>query len=124
MSTVVISTILIALMTSVGLTSFYARYDALGRESNHAARALAEGCINVALLALATSTDSMHYIVNNQQVVVGVDTHGMQLNCTIKDIIHSGTTATIDAYAASNNSFSTVSVVVSLVPGIQIISWQ
>lgn len=124
MSTVVISAILIAMMMSVGSASFYARYDALGIENSRQAEALAQSCINIALLALATSTDALHYSVVNQRVTVGVDTRGNPTICTIKNITHNGFRVTIDVFAESHNSFSAVSAIASLFPSIQIVSWE
>ena len=123
MSTIVISAILLLLMAGAGLASFYARYDALGIESKHAAHALAEACVNVALLALATSTDPLRYAPNNQKINVGTDTWGNEMRCIIKNVIPSGSDATINAYASTDGSFDTVSAVVSLSPSMQVISW-
>ena len=123
-STVIISAILIALMASVGMASFYARSDALGAENKREAQALAESCVNIALLALATSTDAAHYAPKDQIIVVNGDAHGPATACVIRDIVHSGSNATIDAYASSGNSFVSVSAEISLSPSIQVISWQ
>lgn len=124
MSTIVISAIVLALMMSTGLASFYARFDALGSENKREAFALAESCVNVGLLALATSSDAAHYAPNNQIVSVGTDAWGNPLTCTIKNILYNGSDATVDTYASSDNSFDNVSATVSLVPSIRIISWK
>jgi hypothetical protein len=123
MSAVVISAILLGLMASVGLASFYARFDALGIENKRESAALAESCINVALLALATSSDPAHYSVTNQPIVIDNNRNG-NMTCVIKDVIHNGANVTIDAYAATDNSFGNVSVTASLSPKIQLISWN
>jgi hypothetical protein len=124
MSTIVICAVLLTLMASTDVGSFYARADALGSENKDAAVALAESCINVALLALAASTDPVHYAPINQTVQVGIDRWGNSMTCVIKDAIHSGADVTIDAYASSGDSFGAISVTVSLPPNIQIISWK
>ena len=121
-SAVVISAILLILMTSVGASGFYARFDSLGSEAKVASRALADSCINVVLLALATSTDVLHYSVTNEMVTVGHDTRSSPLTCIISGITHAGSNATIDTYASAYGSFSSVSVTVSFSPTIQIIS--
>ena len=123
MSTVVISAILIVIMASVGRSSFYARFDSLRTYEKRSAEALAESCMNVALLALATSSDPAHYSPTNQKVFIGLDAQRRPLDCVIKDVIHAGTRATIDAYASSYSSYDTVSTAVSLSPSIQISSW-
>lgn len=123
-STVVISAILIILMAEVGMASFFARFDAVGNESKRIALARAESCVNVGLLALATSTDPAHYTASDQIVTVDSDARGNPETCTVKTITHTGSTATISAYASFNNSYSTVSAQVSLPPDVHIISWS
>ena len=56
-SAVVMSAILMSLMYTVSASSFYARIDAESIESKRVSLGLAESCINVALLALAISSD-------------------------------------------------------------------
>ena len=111
-------------MATVGMASFFARFDSLGLENKRAAQALAESCINVALMAIATSTDPMHYAASGQPVEVGSDARGNPTTCVIRDIIHNGSNVTIDAYASSDDSFDSVSATASLTPGIQILSWN
>jgi hypothetical protein len=123
-SAVVIGAVLIAMMTSVGLASFYARFDALGIENKQQATALAESCINSALLALATSSDPTHYVVSNQSILVGVDSQGSAMTCVIKDLLQSGSNVTIDTYASSDDSFGAISITASLSPKINITSWN
>jgi type II secretory pathway pseudopilin PulG len=123
MSTIIISAILIALMMTIAAASFYARFDALGEGNKRQAQALAEACIDVALLALATSTDAMQYDPAGEVVSVTADADG-PTTCTIKDILHNPSSVTIDAYASSDNSYDNVSATASLSPSIQIISWS
>ncbi len=124
MSAVVISAILVGLISTVGVASFFARFDSLGLENKRAALALAESCVNVALLAIATSTDTMHYAASDRSVAIDADARGNPMTCVITDIIHSGPDVTIDAYASSDDSFDSVSAKASLTPGIQILSWN
>jgi len=123
-SAVIISAVLLALMTTAGLAGFWARFDALGSEEKAIARGLADSCINVALLALATSSDPARYAPSEQKVVVGVSAHGDLLTCTIKDVVHAGQNVTVEAYASSQGSFSAVSATATLPPGVRIISWS
>ena len=124
MSAVVVTAILMGLMASVGMASFYARFDAGGVENKRESTAYAESCINVALLALATSSDPTHYSVFNQSVVIGVDSRSNKMTCVIKDIIQVGSNVVIDAYASSDDSYSSVSASASLMPKVQLISWN
>jgi hypothetical protein len=123
MSVIIISAILLVLMIGVSTASFWARFDSLGNEERQIARGLAQSCINVALLALATSSDPTHYAPSKQSVIVGVDARGNVLTCTIKDVVHTGQNVTIEAYASSGGSFSTASATATLPPDIKIISW-
>jgi hypothetical protein len=123
-SVIVISAVLLSFMASVGLASFYARFDALGIENKREATALAESCANTALLALSTSTDPAHYDPSDQAIVIGTDAAGKVMTCIIKDAIHTGSNVTISTYASSGNSFSSVSVVAALSPKIELISWD
>lgn len=124
MSAIIVSAILIGLMASGGLAGFYARFDALGTENKREALALGESCINAALLALATSTDPTRLSLNDEIVDIGADAEGRPMTCVIKDIMHSGLNATIDAYASSDDSFANLSVTAVLTPSIQIVSWD
>ena len=124
MSAVIISIVLVMLVMTVGMSSLFARMDSLGGESKVGSRLLAESCINVALLALATSTDALHYTATNQSIIVGHDVRGAALNCVIETITHTGSSVTINTHASSNTSFSTVSTTVSLQPTIHITSYR
>ncbi len=123
-STIIISAVLIALMAEVDLSSFYALFDALGSESKRASLALAESCVQVALLALATSTDPAHFSLTNMIVGVGQDAPGNAQRCVIQSIVHNAAEVSVSAYASSNNSYSEVSARASLPPDITIISWS
>jgi hypothetical protein len=107
-SALVISAILITLTFSVSSSSFYARFDALGGENKRISLGLAESCINVALLALATSTAPTTYTPVNLVVHVGEDFQGRPMTCTIQSVTHNGSVATIDVQAQWLGSFSNV----------------
>jgi hypothetical protein len=120
----IISAMLVGFMTSVGMASFYARFDTLGSENKREALALAGSCINAGLLALATSTDPALYDPAGQVITVGADARGDSMRCTIRDAIHEGATVTIRSYASVDDSFDTVSATVSLPPSPRILSWD
>lgn len=108
MSAIVMSAILLILVTTVSTSSFYARADSLGSENKRISLGLAESCINVALLALATSTAPSTYSPVNLPVMVGVDAQGNTMTCTIQSVGHAGTLATIDTQASYKGSFTNV----------------
>ena len=124
MSTIVIAAILLAMIGSTEFASFYARADALGIENKRSALALADSCINIVLLALATSTDPADFDVGGHTFVVNNDSLGEPRTCTIGHFAHVGSTVNMEAYAAVNNSDGSASVIVTLPPHIQITSWN
>ncbi|HVM73269.1 MAG TPA: hypothetical protein VMU13_00085 [Candidatus Paceibacterota bacterium] len=122
MSTIIITAILLAVMATVGMASFYARSDALASEEVHVARARATSCIDVTLLALATSTDPASYNPTDETIDVGDDKKGD--TCVIESVVDTGTEITIRTHAQANNSFASISATVSLPPTLKIISWS
>ena len=119
-SAVIMSAILISLMYTVGASSFYARSDALRGEFKRVSLGLAESCVSVALLALATSSDPTNttghgYNPAQQIVQVGIDEQGRFLECTITSVSGSGSTVrTIGASAEYEHSYSSVNVEVTV----------
>jgi hypothetical protein len=113
-STLIISAVLMSIVIGAGAAGWYARLDALGSESKRIALSLAESCASVALTALATSTDPTHLVIVNQSVHIGADSLGNPLTCTIVNIAHNGTDATINTHAEFNNSYSAVEVIASI----------
>jgi hypothetical protein len=111
-------------MGSTEFASFYARFDSLGVENKRSALALAESCINIALLALATSSDPADYDASGRSTIVDTDFREEPRTCTIAHITHNGSTVTINTYASVDDSFSTVSASATLPPNIHIISWS
>lgn len=124
MSTIIIAAILLAMMGSTSFASFYARSDAQAGENKRSALAFAESCVNIALLALAKSTNPENYDPNGQSFDVGADSNGATQMCSIMNVAYSGTDVTINTYASVNDSFSTVSATATLPPSIKIISWK
>jgi hypothetical protein len=124
LSTLIISATLLVLTVGVGMASFYARSDAVAIERVAEARSLAESCVEIVLLSLATSTDAMHHSVSNQQSSLGLDAEGHPLTCITRSVTHQGNTATIDTYASSGRSFAQIRVTARLSPTIQVLSWE
>lgn len=120
-SAVVMSAILMSLMYTVSASSFYARIDAESIESKRVSLGLAESCINVALLALAISSDPTNtsghgYAPVHEVIVVGADDTGQPLRCTIESVGGAGTTnRTIFASAEYRGAYSSVESVATVV---------
>ena len=74
MSAIIISAILLLMVTSLGLTGFYGRYNILDSELKEYSSALAEACVDTVLLMLANDSG---YTGGDTITVSGTDT------CTI-----------------------------------------
>ena len=110
------SAILMSLMYTVGASGFYARFDALNGEFKRVSLGLAESCTNVALLAIATSTDPEHYDPVDQVVNVGTDSNGRALTCTITGVDGYGTTVrTVHASSDYMGAYSQVATAATVV---------
>lgn len=107
-SSLVISAILVTLVFSVGTSALFARFDALNGENKRISLGLAESCVNVALIALATSTSPSTYSPTNMVVTIGADSRGNDMTCTIQSITHSGQVVTIDTQAQWLGAYSNV----------------
>ena len=129
MTAVIVAAVLMTLALGASSAGFYARFDALGSEEKRVSLGLAESCANVALLALATSSDPIHYSVSNQIVMIG------EQSCTITSITHDGASTTVRTRASFQNAFSSVVVgahiydtaAAPVPPGherVEIVSWQ
>src|SRR3990167_911045 len=109
-STLIISAILLGLVFTAGAASFYARFDSLGIENKRVSLGLAESCIEIALLALSTSTAPSALSPTNQIVPVGIDPQWNPTTCVIESVTHAGGVATIKAHASFRGTFSAVVV--------------
>lgn len=104
MSAILISTVLLALLVTSNMSSFYVRFDVQDAQSKREARALAEACANVALLRL---TQNYQYDPHSDTVSVG------ERVCSIRSITppapRSGTSTmvTVDARGSELGAFST-----------------
>lgn len=106
-SGVIISIILLMIATNLSFTGFYKRYNVLDGEFKEKSAALAEACVNVAMLNLATS--------NSGPVEETIDGY----TCT--GSIAGGNTITIDA--DYKNYWTHLKIEVDP-DNISIVSWQ
>ena len=120
-SALIISVVLLSIVIGSGMGSFYARMDALGKEQAAQARALASSCVDVALLARATSTQPLIFSISGRRV--NIDESKGQI-CVV-DTLTSGTgTVSIHTHSAVGNSYSTISATASTSPNIFIHTWS
>jgi len=116
MSAIVISFLLIAITVSLGLNGFFGRFNILDSESKERSSALAEACVDAAILDAA---NGIYHATPAPPVPVGSD------NCTIVlsqlDAPSPGETL-IKTQACINKSFTNIEVVIKS-NTFDVISW-
>lgn len=116
MSVVIIGAILLVFVVTLGVTSFFARRDALTYENKAVSRALAEGCVNAALVrAAADPSYTGGECIAEGGVCGGADPQKVCRICSV-----SGTT--IRARARYNGSYTNLEV--TYTPSFGIASWE
>ncbi|MDE2399791.1 MAG: hypothetical protein KGL67_02160 [Patescibacteria group bacterium] len=110
MSAIIISVVLLLITTNLSLTGFYDRSNILDSELKDRSSALAEACVDTAILNMVQGTT---YIGS---VNVGADT------CTIQSVTGSNQ-KTILIQAKYSNYYTNLKVVANTVDG-SIVSWQ
>ncbi len=115
MSAIVISVLLIAITLSLGLSSFFGRFDILDAESKERSSALSEACVNQAILKAVSAVYS-----SNEIIQIGSDSCSIvssQLNYPLPGQILIKTTAVF------NKSYTNLRVVINS-NTFKIVSWQ
>ncbi len=120
-SALIISVVLLSIVIVSGMGSFYARMDALGKEQAAQARSLASSCVDVALLALATSTQPLAFIISGRRV--NIDEPKGE-TCIIDTLTAGTATVSIHTHASVGSSYSSISAAASTSPRISISSWR
>lgn len=120
MSVVIISAILLTLVFTLGVSSFFNRFDALDAENKRVSLGLAEACVNVAMINLAQdSTYSLATggpgtcvsVGDTCPAVVGAQT---SKTCKICSVVTSAGQSTINVRAVYNQTYSNIATVVTL----------
>lgn len=116
-SVIVISAILLMLVFTLGLSSFFNRYDALDAENKRISLGLAEACVNVAMVRIAKDSD---YGINppiaaDGECVSVSDTCGAGAKkvCKICSVTDTSFPKTISTRAAYNGAYTNVSVAIN-----------
>ncbi len=108
-SAIIISTILLALATTLGATTFFSRFDVLNSEYKRISLGLAEACVNQTLAKIGNDYD----YAGNETVSLGT-AYGAPLTCTIAPLAYvdaSGKrTFSINTKANFYGAFSEVAV--------------
>ena len=115
-SAIVISFLLLAITVSLGFSSFFGRFDILDSESKERSTALAEACVDQAILDSASGT----YYSTDNIVNVGSDTCTIKLSQLDSPIV--GQTI-VKTQAKLNKSYTNLKVIVDS-SSFDIISWE
>lgn len=112
MSAIVISFLLLAITISLGFTAFFGRLNVLDSESKERSNALAEACIDSAILDASNGTYSVDKIVN-----IGSDM------CRIISSVNGGSQTTIKTHGCINKSYTNLQAIIDN-NSFAIISWD
>lgn len=113
MSALMISGIIVIIILTLGQISFLNRINISDTHFKNKSRALAEACVNTALLDLAATSS----YAGNETITVASDT------CKIFPITASGTLRIISAQGAFENSFTNYKVAIPS-SSVSIVSWE
>lgn len=114
MSAIIISVILLLIITNLGLTGFYSRADILDSELKDRSSALAEACVDMAILKLVNSAN---YTGTEIITVSGSDT------CTIHSINGSADPIIVTTKAIFQNATTNLNVKLNK-SDLSVVSWE
>jgi len=109
MSAIIISVILLLIITNLSLTAFYSRSDVLDSELKDRSSALAEACVDTAILKLVNNSN---YSPVNECVPVGDICPNTNPNANICTIVSVDSGNHIKTQAKFNNSYTNFRIVV------------
>lgn len=112
MSAIIIGAILLAITLSLGFSGFFTRLNISDSESKERSIALAEACVDTAILESATGIYS-----TNKTVAVGKD------ECTIVSSQNTGSQTLIKTQAVVNGAYTNLKVTASNAT-FKVISWD
>ncbi len=112
-SSIVMSAILLLITTTLSLSSFFTRFAILESEYKERSSALAEACVDSALVKIAIDNT---YSPSNEIVRVGSD------SCLIKRVTTVGTQKTIVTQGNYQESYTNLSVTIQT-SNLQVILW-
>ncbi len=113
MSAIIIATILLAITLGLGFSGFFTRLNILDSESKERSAALAEACVDAAIL---DSANNLYQ--SNKTVSVGKDI------CTIISSQNTGGQTLIKTQAIINGSYTNLKVIATNTTAFKIISWD
>lgn len=125
MTVILIGAILLILIFTLGVSSFFSRYSVLDMENKRASLSLAEGCVSAAMLKIAQNA-SYAPAATGECISVGgtCGASGVQRTCKICRVTYSGSTATIVTRAVYLNAYSTIVARVNTTPSFRVTYWS
>ena len=115
-SAIIMSVILITVTLSLSTTGFFARFNILEGEYKDRSTALAEGCVEHAMLEIALDPD---YVGGGPPIMINGDL------CTIELVTASGDERTVRAQGIFQNVYTNLEVTVDTAPTIDVVTaWK
>ena len=113
MSAIVISILLLAITLSLGFSGFFARFNILDSESKERSSALAEACVDSAILKISQDinyapTPAFNFITQTGGESIDVDSS----KCTIVSVDTSGIKKAIKTQAFINKAYTNLRVLI------------
>lgn len=117
-SVIIIGAVLIVLVFTLGVSTFFTRFSVLDAENKRTSALLAEGCMNAAMLKIAQN-GSYAPAAAGECVAIGGTCGGSdpQRVCKICSVNYSGSTATIETRALYNGTYTNLLARVDTAPG-------
>ena len=125
MSVILICAVLLMVVFTLYVSSFFARFDALDGEHKHESIELAEACVNAAILRVAQDSNYAPLPAGDCIGIKGVCGSADQMICKICSVTYAGKSATTEVRAEVDGAYSNLKVTFSTVSGRALISdWQ
>ena len=102
MSAIIVSAVILVVTVTLSYSSFFTRYNLLDSEFKDRSAALAEGCVDMALLKLAVDPSYS----GNETVNIGSE------SCQIRPVLTSGSNKIIETQASFQNAFTNLRVTI------------
>lgn len=124
MTVILIGAILLILIFTLGVSSFFSRYSVLDMENKRASLSLAEGCVNAALLKIAQNP-AYAPAATGECVSEGgtCGGSGPQRTCKVCSVSYSGSIATIVTRASFNHTYTNIYARADTTPGAMAITY-
>ncbi|MDP1689247.1 MAG: hypothetical protein Q8L47_03930 [bacterium] len=113
MSSVIIAAVILVFTVTLSYSSFFVRFNLLDSEFKDRSVALAEGCVDSALLNYAINSSYS----GNEFLNIGSD------SCFVRPIYESGSNINIETQAIFQNSYTNLKVTINKI-SLAVVSWS